>query len=83
MDISLDNNVHTANTIELNLFILVVSPVTHADEVGPAGVVLLVAFRQNGVRIQSCPQSTALVGLDPGVVVNCSYVLDTVYKWVK
>lgn len=71
MDISLDDNVHTTNAIELNLFILVISPVTHGGEVGPAGGVFLVAFRQNRVGVQSRPQPAALVGLDPGIVVNC------------
>lgn len=71
MDISLDDNVHTTNAIELNLFILVISPVTHGGEVGPAGGVFLVAFCQNRVGVKSRPQPAALVGLDPRIVVNC------------
>lgn len=71
MDISLDNNVHTTNSIKLNLFVLVLSPVAHADEVRPTRVILLVAFRQNDVGVQVRPQPAALVGLDPGVVVDC------------
>lgn len=52
MNISLDDNVHTTNSIKLNLLVLVLPPVTHADQICPAGVIFLVALRQDNVRVQ-------------------------------
>lgn len=70
VNISLDEDVDTTNAVKLNLLILVLSPVTHADQVCAASVVLLVAFSQNSVGVQSFAQAAALVGFDPGVVVD-------------
>jgi len=42
VNICLDENIDASNTIKLNLFVLVVAPVTHPSHVGAAGVVLLV-----------------------------------------
>lgn len=44
VDIGLDKDVNTANAVKLHLLVLVLAPVAHADEVGAAGIVLLVAF---------------------------------------
>lgn len=55
MNISLDDNVHATNPIKLDLLVLVLPPVTHADQVSPASVVLLITFCQNSVRVQRCP----------------------------
>lgn len=44
VNVGLDKDVDTANAVELNLFVLVVSPVTHAGHVCPPSVVLLVAY---------------------------------------
>ena len=52
MDISLDNDIDTTNPVEFDLFILVVSPVAHADKVGAAGLEFLVAFGQDGIRVE-------------------------------
>lgn len=70
MNIGLDENVDTANAVKLHFLILVLSPVTHADQVCPTSVVLLVAFSQDGVGVQSFAQAAALVGFDPRVVVD-------------
>ncbi len=43
MDIGLDENVDTANAVELDLLVLVVPPVAHPGHVGSAGIVLFVA----------------------------------------
>jgi hypothetical protein len=72
VDIGLDQNVDTTNAIQLNFLVLVLSPVTHANEISAASVVLLVSFGQDDVRIQGLAQTASLVGLDPRVVVNCS-----------
>ena len=70
MNIGLDEDVDTTNAIKLHLLVLVLSPVTHADQICPASVVFLVALGQNGVRRQGLAQATGLVGFDPRVVVN-------------
>lgn len=70
MNISLDDNVHTTNSIKFNLFVLVLSPVTHADKVRPACVIFAIAFRQNNIGVKFRSKFAALVGLNPRVVVN-------------
>jgi hypothetical protein len=70
VNIGLDENVDTTNAVKLDLLILVLSPVTHADQVCAASVVLLVTFSQNSVGVQSLAQAAALVGFDPRVVVD-------------
>lgn len=69
--ISLHEDVDTANTVELNFLILVLSPVTHANQVSATSVVLLVAFSQNSIRVESLPKPASLVRFDPRIVVNC------------
>lgn len=70
MNIGLDDNINTTNTVELNFYILVVPPVTHSNEILTTGVVFLVTFRQNCVRVQRRAKSTCLVGFNPRIVVN-------------
>lgn len=72
MDIGLDENVHATNSVKLNLLVLVLSPVTHADHVGAAGIVFLVTFSQNGVGVQGLTQAATLVRFDPRVVIDCN-----------
>lgn len=70
MNVGLDEDVDTTNSIKLHLLVLVLSPVTHADQVLPTSVVLLVAFSQDGIGVQSLAQAAGLVGFDPRVVVD-------------
>lgn len=70
MNIGLDENVDTTNTIKLNLLILVLSPIAHADQVGSTSVVLLVTLGKDSVGVESLTQAAGLVGFDPGVVVD-------------
>lgn len=70
MNISLDDDVHTTDSIKFNLFVLVFSPVTHTDKVCPACIIFAIAFRQNDVWVYFRSKFAALVGLDPRVVVN-------------
>lgn len=74
VDIRLDDDANAANAIKLHLFILVVAPVTQPTHVGAAGLVLLVAFCQNDILIETGGQLQSFVRLDPGIVVNCNYV---------
>lgn len=70
MDISLDQDVDSANSVKFNLFVLVIPPVAHGHEVLSPGVILLITLGQNSIRIQRLSQPPAFFGLDPGVVVN-------------
>jgi ABC-type molybdate transport system permease subunit len=70
VDISLDEDVDTTNSVELHLLVLVLAPVTHANQVSTTGVVLLVAFGQNGVGGKSRTQAATTVRFNPGVVVD-------------
>jgi hypothetical protein len=70
VNVSLDEDVDTTNAVKLDLLVLVLAPVTHANQVCAASVVLLVAFGQDGVGVQSLAQTACLVGFDPRVVVD-------------
>lgn len=70
VDVGLDENVDTANTVQIDFFILVLSPVTHADQICTAGVVFFVTFGENGIGVERGAEATGLVGFDPGVVVD-------------
>lgn len=49
MDISLDKNVDTTDAVQLDLSVLVLSPVAHPRHIGASSIVLLVAYRISGV----------------------------------
>lgn len=70
VDIGLDEDVDTTDTIELNLLVLVLAPVTHADQVGTASVILLVTFGEDSVGVESGTKAAGLVRVDPRVVVD-------------
>lgn len=69
--IGLDEDVDATNAVKLHLLVLVLPPVSHADQVCAAGVVFLVTLGENGVRVQGLLQAAGLVRLDPRIVVNC------------
>lgn len=73
MNVGLDENVDTTNAVQLNLFILVFSPVTHANHVLSASVILLVALGQDSIGVEGLAESSSLVGFDPGVVVDYAH----------
>lgn len=70
VNVSLDEDVDTTNAVQLDLFVLVLAPVAHANQVCAAGVVLLIAFGEDGVGVQSLAQTAGLVGFNPRVVIN-------------
>ena len=70
VNVSLDEDVDTTNAVKLDLLVLVLAPVTHANQVCAASVVLLVAFGQDGVGVQGLAQTAGLVGFDPRIVVD-------------
>ena len=43
MDVRFDEDVDAADAVEVDFFVFVVAPVAEFDEVGPSGVVFLVA----------------------------------------
>lgn len=61
MHVGLDENVHSANAVELYLLVLVLTPVTHAGHILPSRIILLVPFCQDNVLIQRFCQTPALI----------------------
>lgn len=61
MNFGLDEDVDATNAVKLNLLILVLPPVTHANQVGTASVVLLITLSQNSVGVQALAQTAAFV----------------------
>lgn len=51
MDICFDEDVDPADAVELDLLVLVVSPITHTGHVFSAGIVFFVAFSQYHVFV--------------------------------
>ena len=74
MHVGLDKNTDAANTIELNLLVLISAPVTHLGHVVAAGLVLLVAFGEDNVITKGFTKLPALVRLNPGVVIDFVHV---------
>jgi len=59
--ISLDEDVDATNAVKLHLLVLVLAPVTHANQVCAAGVILLIAFGQDDIRVKGLLQAHGLV----------------------
>lgn len=70
VNVGLDEDVDATNAVKLNLFILVLAPVTHADQICAAGIVLLVTFSEDDIGVEGCTEALGLLGVDPGVVVD-------------
>lgn len=49
VNVRLDKNVNTADSVQLNLFVLVLPPITQLNQVSTAGVKLFVALSQDRV----------------------------------
>lgn len=81
--IGLDEDAHATNTIQFYLFIFVVSPVPHPRHVCSSSIILLVAFRQNDILVQSRSKFSAFFGFNPGVVVESSFDISTVLVTMK
>ena len=71
MHIRLDDDVHTANSVQFDLFILVVPPIAHGDKVFATSVEFLVALGDNSVLVQRRTKFQSLFRLLPGIVVDC------------
>lgn len=65
MNVCLDKNVDTTNTIQLNLNIFVFAPISHLAHVFASSVEFLVAFDNDCVLRQAIGELSALIGLDP------------------
>lgn len=65
MNVCLDQNVDTTNTIQLNLNIFVFAPIPHLTHVFAPSVEFLVAFDNDCVLRQAVRELSAFVGLDP------------------
>ena len=83
MHISLDQYANTANSVKLDLFIFIISPVAHLSHVCATGVVLFVPFRQDCVFVKTVGKPPAFVGLDPGVVVESSFDIPSILVSMK
>ncbi len=79
MDIRFHYNVHAANAIQLDLFILVTSPVAHASHVRSAGIVLFIPLCEHDVPVEGVGKTPAPIGLDPAVVVEAAFDVAIVF----
>lgn len=80
MNICFDNDVDTANTIQFDLLVFVLPPVTQGNKIRTASEELLVTLRQNRVRVKSLSQFPASVRFNPRVVVNCKTKLARIFR---
>ena len=53
VNIRLDQDIHTTDTIKRNLDILILAPVAHFGHIRAAGLVLLVALGEHDVLVQT------------------------------
>jgi hypothetical protein len=65
MDVCLNENVDTANTIKLKLYVFVFTPVSHSAHVLASCIELLVALNNHCVFRQAIGEFSALVRFDP------------------
>ena len=70
VDISFDDNIHAANPIQFDFFILVISPITHGDKILAARVELLVAFSNDRILVERCRQFQSFLAFLPGIVID-------------
>lgn len=61
MHISLDKDVHPANTIQLDLIVLVEPPIAHLGKIFAVRLEFLVAFSNNDILVQACGQFQTLL----------------------
>lgn len=81
--ISLDQNADTSNAIQLNLLVLVVSPVTQFGHVFAASIVFFVAFCKDCILVEAIGKSSAFVRLDPRIVVESPFDVSAVLVSVE
>ena len=70
MNITFHENIDTSNSIQLNLLIFIVPPVTHFRHISPPRVILFVTFCKDDVFIEACCQSAPLLRFNPRVIVK-------------
>lgn len=70
VNVGLDEDVDATNAVKLDLLVLVLPPVTHADQICAAGVVLLVAFGEDGIGVKGGTEAAGLLGVNPRVVID-------------
>lgn len=68
--ISLDQYAYAPDTIEFDLLILVVPPVTHLGHISAASIVFFIAFCEHCILIQARGKFSAFVRLNPRIVVE-------------
>ena len=83
MHVGLDKNVNTTNTVQLDLFVFVETPVAHLRKVFAASFVFLVTFRENDILVEARGQFPTLLGFNPGIVVESSFDVPIVFVSMK
>lgn len=83
MNCGFDKDVHASNSVQSNFLVLVLSPVAHPGHVRSAGVVLLVAFSQDNIFVETSGESSALVRLDPRIIVKATFDVSSILISMK
>lgn len=83
MHICLDQDVDTANSIKVEFFVFVVSPVSLSCHVVPTSIILFVALGEHNIPIKGFGQLSTFVRFDPGIVIKSTFDVDTVSIAVK
>ena len=83
MNICFDNDVDATNTIKIDLFVFVVSPIAHSCHVLSASIVLFVALGKDNIFIQARSQSATFIGLDPGIVIEAAFNVNVITVSMK
>ena len=78
MNVSLDKNIDTADSIKIELFVFVISPISFSCHVVSAGIILFVTFSEHNVSVKGFGQSSALVGFDPRIVIEATLNINAV-----
>ena len=52
MHVRFDQNVHTPDAVQFNLFVFAASPIAHAGHVRSSSVILFVSLREHDVPVQ-------------------------------
>src|SRR5579859_154746 len=81
--IRFDENVDPTNSVQVNLFVLVVSPIAHSGHVSSACVILLIALREDYIFVEASRQPPTLVRLNPRIVIKSTFDVASVFVSVK
>lgn len=79
MHVSLDENVHASNAVQLRFFVLVRSPVAHQGKIFAICPELLVSFRKYSALIETRSQSQTTLTFYPRIVIKFSFDVPSVF----